>query len=241
MKQLKRRMQCVCFVPFGLLWLCFNAADAEAKCHCACVYECEIRLWIYICDFHTAIFNTCYFVLFSISIELVVVKQPLFAFLTCFDLSQRRACLYMVPCSSIYVLMFGGWLTGSVGCDGNALVVLQKEQKNRNALREAWGACIFSFLFVSYFLFHILAIAHRRVCVCVSLSNYFDGFFIFLFYSNYIFTAFSSRTPHASSLAGWLIRRLCVCVCCVLCMTMIKFEHIMWAQRQHYHLTYFSL
>lgn len=70
------------------------------------------------------------------------------------------------------------------------------------------------FLFVSYFLFHI-HILHP----CVSLSNYFDGFFIFHFSIQIIFftalsISFVAHLPvHFHSLPLFrLPQRVCVCV-----------------------------
>lgn len=78
------------------------------ECVRVCVYECVIRLWIYIFTISIAIFNTwsllyCYFVyctklycaLCVCAPSLVVVKQPLFAFLTCsFTHSFSRSCIH---------------------------------------------------------------------------------------------------------------------------------------------------
>lgn len=87
------------------------------------------------------------------------------------------------------------------------------------------------FLFVSYFLFHI-HILHP----CVSLSNYFDGFFIFHFSIQIIFftalsISFVAHLPvHFHSLPLFrLPQRVCVYI-----FVLIKLKHIIWAQYQHY-------
>lgn len=210
--------------------LCVFCASMLLLMWCAIVLafmNVKFCLWIYICDFHYYFQYLLFCIVFHF--YLVVVKQPLFAFLTYFDLSQSRVCLTTWSHVHLFICMWvTGWLVGWL----NWVMVVVLVDCWRNARAEG----VHAYIFFSFFICIIFSILHSHSSSCVSLLNYFDGFFILFSIQIIFFTVFAlshslSIHPCIISLVGSFTR----------CVTMIKFEHIMWAQRQHYHLTYFFL
>lgn len=200
MKQLKCCAVCFCF--------CFSvdacAAVANMLMWCVCVYECVIRLWIYIFTISTAIFNTwsllyCYF----------VYCTKLYCALCVFVLhlwwSLSNPYLRSLPVHDSLSHTHSHTHTRSVvhssihprGC----LAVWDETCMLCVRVRVCMCVCIIFFFFyiICIIIFSIPYFTFRIIHPCVSLSNYFDGFFI-LHFSIFLFKLyFTVRRAHTST------------------------------------------
>lgn len=137
----------------------------------------------------------------SVHLYLVVVKQPLFAFLTCSIIWL----MWLIPRSHRHFQ------------SGMSERAYARMSKRRSLLHTFQFFFLFSFLFVSYFLFHIHIL--HRLCLTFELLRWLFFLLLCFFILFSIQIIFSPLYIVVCSLIHPLARRVC----------MIKFEHIMWS------------
>lgn len=157
--------------------------------HCACVYEREIRLWIYICHFHCYFqYLTSFILLFCVVFAISIwwsLRNPLFAILTCVGVSPP----YPTTVPKVFSLISlhrndGGW----------------HECPSKGDTMH-----IYLYIFIFY-LSHIFYFTFTSFILCLTFELLRWLFFIFLFSIQIIFFTASYRRLFVHSSA----RPVCV-------------------------------